>query len=146
MENKDITPDLVFGFLSDALDNTSYNLVWAMNPKTVGTLAYDAATKTYASEFEITVRYLDEAGLNGDVKQTFKQKIVVPEQKFAYQGTFWKGGTGAGVFNVNPIVYNTTDDGGTQKEPHVNPRPPPAPSPPAHSHPAEDKQLFTERL
>ena len=121
VENKDITPDLVFGFLSDALDNTSYNLVWAMNPKTVGTLAYDAATKTYASEFEITVRYLDEAGLNGDVKQTFKQKIVVPEQKFAYQGTFWKGGTGAGVFNVNPIVYNTTDDGGTQKAPHVYP-------------------------
>ncbi len=57
-----------------------------MNPKTVGTLAYNESTKTYASTFEIDVKYIDEAGLNGDIKQTFKQTIVVPAQKFAYQG------------------------------------------------------------
>ena len=63
--------DLVFALLHDAEDNTSYNLVWAMNPKTVGTLAYNESTKTYASTFEIDVKYIDEAGLNGDIKQTF---------------------------------------------------------------------------
>ena len=115
------TKDLVFGLLEDAEDNTSYNLVWAMNPKTVGTLAYDKATDTYASTFEIDVKYVDEAGLNGDIKQTFKQTIVVPTQKFAYQGTFWKNGIGEGIFNVNPIVYTTANDGGTQKDPHVYP-------------------------
>ena len=113
--------DLVFALLHDAEDNTSYNLVWAMNPKTVGTLAYNESTKTYASTFEIDVKYIDEAGLNGDIKQTFKQTIVVPAQKFAYQGTFWKNGKGEGVFNVNPIVYTTANDGGTQKDPHVYP-------------------------
>lgn len=107
--------------MHDAEDNTSYNLVWAMNPKTVGTLAYNESTKTYASTFEIDVKYIDEAGLNGDIKQTFKQTIVVPAQKFAYQGTFWKNGKGEGVFNVNPIVYTTANDGGTQKDPHVYP-------------------------
>lgn len=55
-----------------------------MNPKTVGTLAYNAANKTYASTFEIDVKYVDGTGLNDDIKQT----IVVPAQKFAYQGTF----------------------------------------------------------
>ena len=113
--------DLVFALLHDAEDNTSYNLVWAMNPKTVGTLAYNAANKTYASTFEIDVKYVDGKGLNGDIKQTFKQTIVVPAQKFAYQGTFWKNGKGEGVFNVNPIVYTTANDGGTQKDPHVYP-------------------------
>ena len=29
---------MLFSFLKDAQDNTSYNLVWAMNEKTVGTL------------------------------------------------------------------------------------------------------------
>ena len=29
---------------------------------------------------------------------TSKQTIVVPAQKFAYQGTFWKNGKGEGVF------------------------------------------------
>ena len=88
-----------------------------MNPKTVGTLAYNAANKTYASTFEIDVKYVDGTGLNDDIKQT----IVVPAQKFAYQGTFWKNGKGEGVFNVNPIVYTTANDGGTQKDPHVYP-------------------------
>ncbi|MEO4797749.1 hypothetical protein ABHZ39_19580 [Bacteroides uniformis] len=117
------TKDLVFGFLHDAEDNTSFNLVWAMNPKTVGTLAYNAANKTYASTFEIDVKYVDGAGLNGNIKQTFKQTIVVPAQKFAYQGTFWKNGKGEGVFNVNPIVYNTNNDNPStgQKDPHVYP-------------------------
>ena len=117
----DNNKDLVFALLHDAEDNTSYNLVWAMNPKTVGTLAYNESTKTYASTFEIDVKYIDETGLNGDIKQTFKQTIVVPAQKFAYQGTFWKNGKGEGVFNVNPIVYTTANDGGTQKDPHVYP-------------------------
>ena len=115
--------DLVFGFLHDAEDNTSYNLVWAMNPKTVGKLAYNASTKTYSSTFEIDIKYVDGTDLNGDIKQTFKQTIVVPAQKFAYQGTFWKNGKGEGVFNVNPIVFNTNNDnpGKDQKDPHVYP-------------------------
>ncbi|WP_348768819.1 hypothetical protein [uncultured Bacteroides sp.] len=113
--------DLVFALLKDAEDNTSYNLVWAMNPKTVGTLAYNASTKTYASTFEIDVKYIDNAGLNGDIKQTFKQTIIAPTQNFAYQGTYWKNGVGEGIFNVNPIVYATANDGGTQKDPHVYP-------------------------
>ncbi|TGX99549.1 hypothetical protein [Bacteroides muris (ex Afrizal et al. 2022)] len=113
--------DLVFALLQDAEDNTSYNLVWAMNPKTVGTLAYNASTKTYASTFEIDVKYIDNAGLNGDIKQTFKQTIIAPTQNFAYQGTYWKNGVGEGIFNVNPIVYATANDGGTQKDPHVYP-------------------------
>ena len=113
--------DLVFALLQDAEDNTSFNLVWAMNPKTVGTLAYNATNKTYASTFEIDVKYIDNAGLNGDIKQTFKQTIIAPTQNFAYQGTYWKNGVGEGIFNVNPIVYATANDGGTQKDPHVYP-------------------------
>lgn len=113
--------ELIFALLHDAEDNTSYNLVWAMSPKTVGKLAYNAANKTYASTFEIDVKYVDTEGINGDIKQTFKQTIVAPTQKFAYQGTFWKNGKGEGVFNVNPIVYTTANDGGTQKDPHVYP-------------------------
>ena len=66
--------DLVFTMIKDAEDNTSYNLVWAMNPKTVGTLAQ--VDGKYASTFEIDVEYVDESGLNGNIKQTFKQTIV----------------------------------------------------------------------
>ncbi len=112
--------DLVFGLLPDALDNTSYNLLWAMNPETVGTLK-DLGNGTYASTFEIDVEYVDESGLNGNIKQTFKQTIVVPVQKFAYQGTYWKNGIGEGVFNVNPIVYNTNNDGVSANTSHVYP-------------------------
>ena len=115
--------DLIFAFIKDAKDNdnTSYNLVWAMTPKTVGTLAY--ADGKYASTFEIDVEYVDPNGLNGNIKQTFKQTIVAPTQKFAYQGTYWKDGKGEGVFNVNPIVFNTAIDGwlGAENIPHVYP-------------------------
>lgn len=109
--------DLIFAFIEDADDNTSFNLVWAMTPKTVGTLAY--ADGKYASTFEIDVEYVDPNGLNGNIKQTFKQTIVAPTQKFAYQGTYWKDGKGEGVFNVNPIVFRTQNDGWlTEKNPH----------------------------
>ena len=109
--------DLIFAFIEDFDDNTSFNLVWAMNPKTVGTLAY--ADGKYASTFEIDVEYVDPNGLNGNIKQTFKQTIVAPTQKFAYQGTYWKDGKGEGVFNVNPIVFSTKNDGWlTEKNPH----------------------------
>ena len=57
--------------------------------------------------FEIDVKYIDEAGLNGDIKQTFKQTIVVPAQKFAYCVHSGRMVSGEGVFNVNPIVYTT---------------------------------------
>ena len=109
--------DLIFAFIEDFDDNTSFNLVWAMTPKTVGTLAY--ADGKYASTFEIDVEYVDPNGLNGNIKQTFKQTIVAPTQKFAYQGTYWKDGKGEGVFNVNPIVFSTKNDGWlTEKNPH----------------------------
>lgn len=109
--------DLIFAFIEDLYDNTSFNLVWAMTPKTVGTLAY--ADGKYASTFEIDVEYVDPNGLNGNIKQTFKQTIVAPTQKFAYQGTYWKDGKGEGVFNVNPIVFSTKNDGWlTEKNPH----------------------------
>ena len=109
--------DLIFAFIEDVDDNTSFNLVWAMTPKTVGTLAY--ADGKYASTFEIDVEYVDPNGLNGNIKQTFKQTIVAPTQKFAYQGTYWKDGKGEGVFNVNPIVFSTKNDGWlTEKNPH----------------------------
>ena len=112
--------DLVFAMLQDAEDNTSYNLVWAMNPKTVGTLS---ASNGYASTYEIDVVYVDESGLNGNINQTFKQTIVAPTQQFAYQGTYWKDGKGEGVFNVNPIVFNTSIDGwlGAENIPHIYP-------------------------
>ena len=112
--------DLVFTMIKDAEDNTSYNLVWAMNPKTVDTLAQ--VDGKYASTFEIDVEYVDESGLNGNIKQTFKQTIVAPTQKFAYQGTYWKDGKGEGVFNVNPIVFKTSIDGWAGSEiSHVYP-------------------------
>ena len=112
--------DLVFAMLPDALDNTSYNLVWAMNPETVGKLAENNGT--YASTYEIDVEYVDPAGLNGNIKQTFKQTIVAPTQQFAYQGTYWADGKGEGVFNVNPIVFNTNNDGWVGSEQlHVYP-------------------------
>ena len=111
--------DLVFAMLQDAEDNTSYNLVWAMNPKTVGTLS---ASNGYASTYEIDVVYVDESGLNGNINQTFKQTIVAPTQQFAYQGTYWADGKGEGVFNVNPIVFNTNNDGWVGSEQlHVYP-------------------------
>ncbi len=101
------TDDVVFGFLEDATDgNMSYNLVWAMTPKTVGTIK-DAKS----SKFEISVQYEDPTGVHGAIKQTFIQNIVIPAQQFAYQGTYWKNGVGAGTFNVNPIVYDTKLDG-----------------------------------
>ena len=101
--------DLVFAMLPDAKDNTSYNLVWAMNPETVGKLA--GSNGKYASTYEIDVEYIDPAGLNGNIKQTFKQTIEAPTQEFSYQGTYWADGKGEGVFNVNPIVFNTNNDG-----------------------------------
>ena len=112
--------DLVFAMLPDAKDNTSYNLVWAMNPETVGKLA--GSNGKYASTYEIDVEYIDPAGLNGNIKQTFKQTIEAPTQEFSYQGTYWADGKGEGVFNVNPIVFNTNNDGwaGTEQS-HVYP-------------------------
>ena len=101
--------DLLFSFLKDAQDNTSYNLVWAMNEKTVGTLK-DNKDGNYASKFEIEVEYIDELGTVGNIIQKFNQEIVVPKQEFAYQGTYWKNGIGEGTFNVNPIVFNTAED------------------------------------
>ena len=101
--------DLLFGFLKDADDNTSYNLVWAMNPKTVATLAEKDGN--YASKFDIEIEYVDEVGTVGNIVQHFTQNIIVPKQEFAYQGTFWKNGKGEGTFNVNPLVFNSTNDG-----------------------------------
>ena len=100
--------DLLFGFLKDAEDNTSYNLVWAMNEKTVGTLK-DNKNGNYASKFEIEIEYVDELGTVGNIIQKFNQEIVVPKQEFAYQGTYWKNGVGEGTFNVNPIVFKTAE-------------------------------------
>ena len=112
--------DLVFAMLPDAKDNTSYNLIWAMNPETVGKLAENNGK--YASTYEIDVEYIDPAGLNGNIKQTFKQTIEAPTQTFSYQGTYWADGKGEGVFNVNPIVFNTKYDGWTGAEqPHEYP-------------------------
>lgn len=105
--------DIVFGFLPDADDNTSYNLVWAMNPAAVGKIK-DFKT----SKYEITVEYQDPTGVNGSVQQTFVQNIIVPAQQFAYQGTYWKDGKGEGVFNVNPIVYNTEICAPSLQNPH----------------------------
>ena len=105
--------DVVFGFLKDADDNTSYNLVWAMNPAAVGKIK-DFKT----SKYEITVEYQDPTGVNGSVQQTFVQNIIVPTQQFAYQGTYWKDGKGEGVFNVNPIVYNSAICNPTLANPH----------------------------
>jgi hypothetical protein len=59
--------------------------------------------------------------LNGNIKQTFKQTIEAPTQTFSYQGTYWADGKGEGVFNVNPIVFNTTNDGWTPKRDHKYP-------------------------
>ena len=70
--------DLLFSFLKDAQDNTSYNLVWAMNEKTVGTLK-DNKDGNYASKFEIEVEYIDELGTVGNIIQKFNQEIVVPK-------------------------------------------------------------------
>lgn len=111
--------DLVFAMLHDANDNTSYNLVWAMNPETVGKLAENNGK--YASTYEIDVEYIDPAGLNGNIKQTFKQTIEAPTQTFSYQGTYWADGKGEGVFNVNPIVFNTKNDGWTAEQDHKYP-------------------------
>ncbi len=95
---------LLFAFKPDELDNTSYNIIWAMTPELVGAIK-DAKT----SKFEITVQYVSE--LLGTVTQTLTQNIDIPAQKFAYQGTYWQAGQIGKVFNVNPIVYNTKEDG-----------------------------------
>lgn len=105
---------VIFGFLHDALDNTSYNLIWAMSPKAVG--AIKDASK---SKYEITVQYVDPTNVHGSITQTFVQDIIVPAQTFAYQATYWKNGVGEGTFNVNPIVYNTKNDGSATDAPHV---------------------------
>ena len=95
---------LLFAFKPDELDNTSYNIIWAMTPQLVGTIK-DGKT----SKFEITVQYVSE--LLGTVTQTLTQNIDIPAQKFSYQGTYWQAGQIGKVFNVNPIVYNTTVNG-----------------------------------
>ena len=95
---------LLFAFIPDEKDNTSYNIVWAMTPELVGKIK-DAKT----SKFEIEVQYVSE--LLGTVTHTLTQNIDIPAQKFTYQGTYWQAGQIGKVFNVNPIVYNTKDDG-----------------------------------
>ena len=45
------------------------------------------------------------------ITQHFTQEIVAPKQEFAYQGTYWKNGTGEGIFNVNPLVFTTNNNG-----------------------------------
>ena len=110
---------VIFGFLPDALDNTSYNLVWAMSPKAVGTIKDINKVVKPASKFEITVQYIDPTGIHGAITQTFVQNIEVPAQTFAYQGTYWKNGVGEGTFNVNPIVYDTKLDGKVTDSPHI---------------------------
>ena len=103
--------DLLFGFLEDAQqDNTSYNLVWAMNPAIVGTLK-DNGNGNYSSTFDIEIEYVDAVGTVGNITQHFTQEIVAPKQEFAYQGTYWKNGTGEGIFNVNPLVFTTNNNG-----------------------------------
>ena len=107
--DEEMNGDVVFAFLPEEEadeTNMSWNLVWSMSPKAVGTLK-----DLKASEFEITVKYVDPEGVHGAIKQTFKQTIEIPTQEFAYQSTYWKDGAGEGVFNVNPIVYNTQNDG-----------------------------------
>ena len=91
--------DLLFGFLEDAQDNTSYNLVWTMNPAIVGTLK-DNGNGNYSSTFDIEIEYVDAVGTVGNITQHFTQEIVAPKQEFAYQGTYWKNGTGEGIFNA----------------------------------------------
>ena len=81
-----------------------------MNPAIVGTLK-DNGNGNYSSTFDIEIEYVDAVGTVGNITQHFTQEIVAPKQEFAYQGTYWKNGTGEGIFNVNPLVFTTNNNG-----------------------------------
>lgn len=105
--------DVRFYMAPDNNDNTSYNLIWEMTPKAVGTIV-PKTRETYT----VTVVFKDRTntnvegdnnGLHGDIYMDFLADIVIPTQNFTYQGTYWKNGVGQGIFNVNPIVYRPQD-------------------------------------
>lgn len=113
IENGDFVPaselalgDVTFTQLPDANDNTSYNYLWTMNPKAVGTINPETGVET----FTITVKFVDKtaAKVYGDIFMDFIVDVKLPTpQTFAYQGSFWQNGVGEGTFNVNPLVYNS---------------------------------------
>lgn len=104
-EDYDVNGDLEFKYVTDKTNGvTSYNIVWKMSPRFVGTV-------DQAAKFVLTAQFVDETGVNGTIEKDFILNIIIPNQNFAYQGTYWKNGVGSGTFNVNPIVYRTTDHG-----------------------------------
>lgn len=99
--------DYTFGMIPDVNDNTSYNLVWTMTPKAIATLK--KVGDDYASTYELTFKFTSSKG-GDDISMKFIVKIEAPKQAFNYQGTYWNNGQ-YGIFNVNPIVYDTPTAG-----------------------------------
>lgn len=95
-----------FTLVPDAQDNESFNLIWNMDEKAVGKII-PAKSAVYV----IKVAHKDPTGLHGDVTKTYKTTIEIPTQSFKYLGTYWQTGKIGEVFNVNPIVYNSTING-----------------------------------
>ncbi|MGV8963974.1 MAG: hypothetical protein ACOH2V_11435 [Candidatus Saccharimonadaceae bacterium] len=95
--------DVMFTQIPNPNDNTSFNLNWVMSPKAIGQIV-PKAKETYT----ITVKFVDVSTTKvwGDILMDFVMDVTIPTQNFAYQGTYWQGGVGQGVFNVNPIVYD----------------------------------------
>ena len=93
----------------DPENTDSYNLVWTMSPKAIGSVVPATSAK-----YSVTVKWAANNNSSyGDIVKTFTYTVIVPAQKFNYQGTYWKDGVGSGTFNVNPVVYNATTFGTT---------------------------------
>lgn len=83
----------------------SFNLEWYMSDKAVGTI--DPTTRKATFTLEAIMN--DPDGVYGDLTKTFTWDIVIPAQRFYYQGTFWQ--TAGEIYRINPIVYNTGTHG-----------------------------------
>lgn len=96
--------------LTDPNPNESYNLVWVMQPGVIGKVGTTANPRK--STYELSFRFTG-AGQQS-IKMKFLVDIKIPDQIFNYLGTYWKDENpkaGTGIFNVNPIVYDTPADG-----------------------------------
>ncbi|AVM52577.1 hypothetical protein JN06_01558 [Bacteroides zoogleoformans] len=87
----------------------SYNIIWTLTHTDIVT-KYPDWNKQEKMDFSKIIYWRDPSGAYPTLVITLTRTIYKPVfNLWGYDGRYWKQGTDWSVFNVNPIVYNTTE-------------------------------------
>lgn len=87
----------------------SYNIIWTLTHADI-VKKYPNWNKQEKMDFSKIIYWKDPTGAYPTLVITLTRTIYKPVfNLWGYDGRYWKQGTDWSVFNVNPIVYNTTE-------------------------------------